>query len=283
MSILADRVMSDFPISIGTAMALRTLFNNTSIPAYDDTRTLPEHVDVSKYKYCFINISTLFRNMTGSIDGKELGTPKVKEYVDYIEQEMEVIESLFNNEGGNTCKPIFYFCTYKALLSKVDNKAVLLRVDNTERQKLYTAMLNNVQNALLSKKTNIIKFDSNITASDRCNILMISHNAVDLLSYKHFNTLHLLESHTGILKQKFQWSTKYVDGKTLPPLPFNRKLLIVFGDKEMFKPSLKALRDVVLEIAKKCKWTGVTTDDKVLMDLSLNMKDRFTFKVLQDF
>jgi hypothetical protein len=81
----------------------------------------------------------------------------------------------------------------------------------------------------------------------------------------------LLESHTGALKRKDKWHTKYVNGNDLPFIPFSERLLPVFGDSELFYPAKSDVREAIIGIAKKHNWTSITTDERILFSIkSLN-------------
>jgi hypothetical protein len=111
--------------------------------------------------------------------------------------------------------------------------------------------------------------------------IMLSHHVWDLLTYEKFNTLDLLESHTGVLKKKAMWYTKYFGGADNPPMPFHRKLYYIFGDKDTLKPVNVNLRKTIKELAEKKKWSGVTTIDKVMFDLENELRDPFVMSVFR--
>jgi hypothetical protein len=75
--------------------------------------------------------------------------------------------------------------------------------------------------------------------------------------------LVLLESHTGKIKPRGQWYTKYLNGKDLVQIPFNEGFLQVFGDSETFRPMDIRFRRAILEIAERYKWTAVSTLEKL--------------------
>lgn len=281
-SILAGREMSAFSLSIATSLAFESIFKGRQEP-YDSSRVIPEHIDINNYEYMYINVHTLFRNMTSSIESKSIDLIRPDEYASYIREEMEVIKSILMNEGSNVCKPIFYTTTFKKIINRVKNKAVYLRVDSTDRQKVYTSILNKTMELLTKGNNEIEQFDSDITPKGNPKALILTHYALDLLSYTHFNKLHLIESNTGVLKERHLFYTKYSNHKDLPPLPFLRKLIPIFGDNNTFKPSLKGVRDMVLEVAKKCKWTNYTTEPKILQDIDLNIKEQYIAQMIHDF
>jgi hypothetical protein len=110
---------------------------------------------------------------------------------------------------------------------------------------------------------------------------IITHTPVDLLAHAKFHELHLLESHTGNLKDRSQWYTKYHDGKNLPPMPFMLALLKIFGDGVHYKPQPVSVRKQIIEIAERYRWSATTTTDKISFSVS-QIKDHALRHVLQE-
>lgn len=266
-SSLASREVSDFPVSIGTGLSLLALFPR-QIPAYDPERKVPQKVDVSAYQECWISLSTIFRNMVNAMTPEAAKITSPMDYRDAIESEIDVINGLFMNEGNNLCKPMYYICSYSDL-RKVIPKSVNLREDKTDIQKEYSKKHDDVMQLLTKTNDEIYSFDHEVKPKTRCNALILTHRPWDLLSHKHFNKLDLLESNTGKLKSKYLWNTKYypVGDSDISSLPFNRRLLLIFGDRVQIQPSDIKLRRLIVETAEKCKWQPMTTDAKIVFDL----------------
>jgi hypothetical protein len=109
--------------------------------------------------------------------------------------------------------------------------------------------------------------------------LMLTHYAIDLLA-PNFKSFDLLESHTGAIKSKHLWYTKYYNGKDYPQLPFREDLLQVFGDNETFRPMAPSIRKQIIEIAKQYNWSPVSTSEKVEYGLN-QIKDPYLRDVLR--
>lgn len=278
---LINRAISAFPLSIGTSLALESLFSPRLQP-YDDNRVIPQHIGLGHYRECWINLGTLFRNIVGAMSKEAFLRTSEKEFLGALEQEIEVIQSLFSNEGNNLCKPVFYSCTYKHLKSS-SNKAVKFREDKTEAQKLYTAKQEKIFHLLLKLTDELFTFDSEIKPTQRHKSLIMTHIPWDLVSYKNFTSLSLLESHTGKLKERHQWNTKYypVGDCDLSILPFHRKLLLVFGDKVLIHPSDYKLRRLIVDIATRRHWTSMAGQDKMMLDFELEIKEPFVLDFLR--
>ena len=92
----------------------------------------------------------------------------------------------------------------------------------------------------------------------------------------------LLESHTGKIKTRVEWNSKYYPYPSgdMSILPFNRTLLLVFGDKIQFSPNEMKLRQYVMGAAVKGKWTPLTTREKMLNDFKMFIPEPYVVAVL---
>ena len=280
---LHSRTISAFPISIGTSLAFESLFAPRLNP-YDPSRPIPEKVDLSKYPEIWINIYTLFRNISGAITREAFLNSSEAELKDTIDFEIDVINSLFSNEGNNFCKPKYYFCSYDKLF-KNTNSAVKFRTDKTDFQKIFKYKYLKTVESLNKSTDEYFKLDSEIKPANKISSLILTHIPYDLTSYKHFSNLTLLESHSGKIKQRNQWNSKYypVPGEAnLSNMPFYRKLLLVFGDKVLIHPADIRLRRLIIDSSIKRNWTVMTTLEKIMLDLSIDIKEQFVLKFLQD-
>lgn len=263
-SIISGRTTSAFPISVGTSLALESAIISSDRPSIDPERKIPQKVNLTDYDEVWINISTLFRNLYGSLTKDDSKRVHPRELADGLIEEIEFIRNLISSETLNKTRVIFYICQYKDLNRKYPH--AFLRSDNTELQKVYRVLHDNSIQLCLNSigKVDYIKiFNSELETANYKLALIITHIAHDLLSYTNFRDLHLLESHTGVLKKQHNWHTKYVEGKSLTMLPFNKTLLQIFGDSEHFRPFPISVRKKILEVAEKYKWTPATTKDKI--------------------
>ena len=284
VGIVSARSISSFPLSVSTGLALETLFDSQLSPL-DPTREIPKREPISRYNNLYINVATLFRNMIGALpSGSNITQVTVNELVMALQGEMEVIRSLLATEGGGVCKPVFYACTYKHAYTHVPHKAIQLRLDNTDKQKFYTKVLEGVIHKLSKAEPEMQMFDSEIKPTGFETALMISHVALDLLSHRHFNKLTLLESHTGIIKNRSKWYTKYYhadDG--MSNIPFIRTLLYIFGDNTIYRPMSPKLKEEIKRIALEHRWTALTTKALVIHSLEMSMKDLYLLQMIKSF
>lgn len=265
---LFERTTSGFPLSISTGHAFESIFPRRTA-AYDPEREIPQKINIGNYGQMWINLDTLFRNIVQAVTSDVLKNVGYKEAVTVLIDEMDTIESLLAVEGQNQATPVFYVCDYPHALSSLP-KTVGIRKDNTPKQFHYRDLRNKTMAEMKKLRSDIKFFPGPIRTANSINTLMLTHVPFDLLSWKQFGSLDLLESNTGKLKKKSQWNTKYypVPSKNMSILPWMRGLLYVFGDKVLIQPAPSKLRIQIMDSAAKRGWTAATTKEKVLLDLS---------------
>lgn len=281
LDILSGRTTSAFAVSVGTSLALESVFLGDS-PPIDPERVIPQKVDITDYQEFWINVLTLFRNAHGSLT-KE-GSAKVlpREMIQIMEDEIEIISSIVSQQSNNRVKVVFYASSYQGFESKYPHARV--RKLSTDNQKSYFLLQTATLNGLLKNHQtdpNFKTFKDKLKTDSKPKALILTHVPYDLLSVDQFKELHLIESHTGLLRKPSTWYTKYYDGKNLPPMPFNETLLQVFGDRESFSVMDLKLKREIIELAKECRWTPATTRDKLRYDFS-NLKNPFYAALLRD-
>jgi len=273
---LAERAISAYPLSVGTSLALESLIQ-TDNPPIDPERVIPQRVDLSQYETIWINVSTLFRNMNSAINNDDKINVKSLAYAKEMIREIELLDDLFSPYFSVN----YYVCNYKKALG-LNNNYIKLRSYNTPKQLLYKSDHDKTISILLrDMKEKIDVFDSDIKPQKKQKALILTHYAWDLLSYNNFSLLDLIESHTGILKKKQDFYTKILNGKDTPMIPFNKCFIRVFGDKEHFSPMNPKVKQQIIDFANECKWTQMTTKDKIIFDLNHKMKDQFLKEVLK--
>lgn len=280
-SSLAARQVSGFPLSLPTGLLFESIFPRR-IAAYDPDRKIPQLVNLTQYNECWISLLTLFRNMVNSMDRTVAAKIRPEDYRDAIEGEIDVINGLFMNEGNNLCKPHYFVSNYHSLRRNLPS-LIMLREDKTEMQRAYADKQDKIMKLLRKTNDVVREFDYDIKPSHgKPNALIMTHHPLDLLSFKHFNKLDLIESNTGKLKTKYLWNTKYypVGDGDMSVLPFNRKLLFLLGDRVQIQPIDMKVRRWILETAHACKWTSLTSDAKVVVDLQNATLDPFLLQLI---
>lgn len=266
-----NREKGQFPMSIATSLAFESLLN-----IHPDTKH--DRPQLHRFDTIWINIRTLFRNMYTSMARL---TADTLEYQDLAHGLLDDIEQI-NDFAREYNKPVFYYLShYNNFDTKY--KFAKLRLANTVIQKVYMTKMSQVFTYLFKNKIlidtkegngNIFVYNDIIRPTNHPSVGMITHYCYDLLDSYSFSKLVLLETHTGRLKEKEQWYTKYYNSSELPPLPFRLDLLQIFGDKEMFSPAPKNIRDIFLKAAKQYEWTPMTTSSRIIQSLeALNYYD----------
>lgn len=266
--ILSSRTISALPLSVGTSLALESVFSPRLAPI-DENRIIPQKVNITDYQDFWFNLSTLFRNLFSSITKEDILRVSPGEWVEVLMQEIEFIEDLVTSESTSRTRAYFYICEYKGL-EKYLGEFASLRVESTESQRIYRAFHNETIQACIKRltgKDNIFIFDHELKPKVSHNALIMTHICHDLLSYKNFRVLDLIESHTGVLKKKHTWNSKYHGGKELSMMPFNIGLLKIFGDSQTYKPMDIRFRKAIIDLAVSKQWTPVTTVSKIKYDI----------------
>lgn len=280
---LFTRKMGALPISIGTSMALESIFIRPN-PEYDPSRKVPQIIKLSNYTELWINIETLIRNIAQSVERTVYLDCTAEHIFEILLSEIDIINSIMLTEGYDICKPIYYHCSYRSLSNQRHGR-VELRQSNTVIQKSYDLKSELVIKLLEKKTDSIFKFDSELKKDHKHTILMLTHYPFDLTSYSNFRKMDLLESHTGILKTRDQWNSKYAPfGQlSLSHLPFFRELLLIFGDKTMISPQDRKIRQKVYDISIADKWTPYTIIDKVHAGYRTHITHPADLQVIKSF
>ena len=274
-----ERDVSAFPFSVGSSLALESLFEGKD-ESIDPDRQIPQKVNITDYNELWINCATLFRNLYTAIPRDRVHDTVSRDCVDALADEMSQIHELVNEESQGKTRVIYYICSYRGL--EQEFKGAVRRTPNTDKQKFYQKLMDETLNRLVRrvKETQellIREFNVTFYPDERIKALIITHYAVDLLSAKRFRSLDLLESHTGVLKKFNTWYTKYYNGKELMMIPFNEYLIKFFGDNDLIVPFHFKVRRVIQEVAEQHKWNYATSMSKVRADIG-TIKDHFARK-----
>lgn len=263
--ILSSRPFGEVvPITFGTAAAIEKI-NNISSMGIDAL---------------LVNVTTLFRNLYSSLDAKNKIYLTDTQLAQEIYTEMERIHDVVSRHYNNRVQVVFYHCTHKRLPTRL--KYATFRKNNTDLQKQYALIQDNVVKLLLENTGDLIKvFDYDI-AVDAQQVYVVTHIIADLLSARNYRRMLLIESYTGTIKLKSEWYTKLVGGKDLSPIPFNGFTLSVFGDPVLVAPMNIKVKRYVLTMAKDEKWTGLTTKDKVTFGLDKS-RDRYSAETVKQY
>lgn len=260
LAIISDRDQGQFPISIGTSLALEGAFG--ILEDNPDNNPVINRVDV-----LYVNLRTLIRNMVGAIQPGGLEEVYPEDLAIILINEIVTIEQAVAQMTNGRVKVVTYLCNYRKLPKRFP--FAILKAAKTEKQQ-YAAMRE--ENTVIEFKellkqnpnVRIIETDMDLDPDPR-KVLMLSNYAVDLLQRYRFSSLILLESHTGAAKSQTMWHTKLTNGKELNNIPFDQMTLQFFGDNgNLFTGFPIKYRRVLLSIAEKNRWTHLTTKDLII-------------------
>lgn len=265
---LASREVGQYALSIATSLAIE------SFTGIHPERTWP-HPPIQDYQELWVNLSTLYRNLLGAVQRDDLKLITEGGVAQALLDEVNMLHEIIQQQSQGRCKVVLYTSDYANLASHYPH--ALLRTDNTAKQLEYTANLQATVGRLLDLlipfQYDVHTFTRQLRPKQRSKAAILTHYAFDLLSEPEFTRLTLLESHTGNLKERGQFYTKYVGGNQLQPLPFTEGLLQLFGDSETFRPQANKLRREVTDLAASCHWTPLTTRSKIRTNVELDVKN----------
>lgn len=250
------RALGFFQLSIATSLAIESAVGiHPDIPK-------PAVIPIRQHKELWINLRTLYRNITGAMSKDIAVQIHPVEIAQIMVEEMHIIPDMLREYTGYPVKVVYYFNN----LNKLENKypEAALRKDSTPRQQQYTQALGDVMKIMLADVKDQFMVVNDVLPGNAANALIVTHVVYDLLSEKNFGSLTLLESHTGRVKPKALWYTKYYNGRDLSMIPFTEELLQVFGDHETFHPLDVNLRKAIIELATKRRWSAVTSRARIV-------------------
>lgn len=257
---LSSRDLGQIPVSIGTSLALEGAFG--ILEDNHNPKPIIHVVDV-----VYVNIRTLIRNMVGAIDPEQLNKVFPEDMASMLVNELTTIREAVSLVAAGRVKVQYYLCNYRTIPKRYP--AAKLKMANTDKQK-FDAMRE--ENTVIEFKRildhhpeiNLIESDVDLPNDNR-RILLLSSYAVDLLQRYRFQSVTLLESHTGAVKPASMWHTKLTGGKELPFMPFDRMTIQFFGDNNnLFSGYPIKVRRVLIDIAIKNKWNALTSKDYIL-------------------
>lgn len=251
----SERAVGQLPLSIATSLALESAFG-----IHPDIKV--SSPPILQYNELWINLKTLFRNFEGSL--LKNATVSIQETADGMLEEVDKITELVTEYSRGKTKVVFFASNYNGMVGKY--KHAVIRGDTTLLQKDHTDRYNKAVGHVLKTHQGDPQFrifDRKLKGEGLQKVLILTHIPYDLVSYKIFDSLTLLESHTGKIKERSSWHTKYLNGNELSIIPFREDLLQIFGDKETFKPMNIEFRNSIIAIAEKYKWSSATTTDKI--------------------
>ena len=246
-----DRSLGEkLSISIGTAIPLESLL-----------------VDGAKgVGHLYMNISTLFRNYAGSFE--DPFKIKRKEFTLGFISELNLIHSIVIEGITGNISPIFYITRGKSILTSF--KHCKIKYAHTRAQIDYEDLHDSVitEAVRLLKGVLVEEYDLLINGKHTVSYMITSY-PMDLLSHHKFRNLTLLESHTGVLKERKNWISKLNSSDKYSNVPFNLLSIQILGDKSKWLNSMgREWTNMLLDIAVYGNWHPLTTMEKVKFDIA---------------
>lgn len=248
--------------SVGTHLALESIFTKDIEDKFDPDRNIPEY-NIDKYKYHVWNIYTIVRNLLHAIPYKGKHDILHDSYFPkLLANEVRNISALY--ALNTNCKPLLFFPDYTKIY----------RGMNMNKKEGYTKVYEEhmMVNELLTKfkKSGMLKTVNDGKGYKLPGLdgkaLITTNLAVDLCNK---GDIELLDSHTGIIRKRYEFNNKYhpIGIDKLSYIPFLEKLLYILGDRSIIKPMNIIIRRDLTSVATKSKWTGRTTYEKVSYDI----------------
>jgi len=261
-----DRATSGFELSIGTSLAIESIFNLRKDP-YDKDRKIPNRIKLSDYDVHYYNIQTLIRNIISSVIDKKVLLSNIPETIsvltDTVLEEITYLADLYEDPEASKTEFKVYMLNYDKIVT--NTKLInYVRVPNTDLQILMSTLINGVISKIVGIKGSGVIYNYSIPNKYR-NVLVTTGISFDLLPWYRFSKFNLLESHTGVLKTRLEFNTKYysIAKQSMDRFPFQEKLLYMLGDNSLFKPMNIKVRRKLYQLAQDNKWTSVSTVVKI--------------------
>jgi hypothetical protein len=271
-----QRTLGYLPLSVPTALAIERLCGIH--PDFPDEMNRPP---MRAYKEVWVNLRTLFRNCLGSMSKDIAERISSTELAQILYEEMGIIPDMLQHYVGYPIKVTYYFSNLNQLERKYPEAE--LRKDSTPKQHHNHNRLQDVIKIFLAEcKDQFLLFDD-LPPGVAVKTIILTHIAYDLLAEKRFGELHLIESHTGRIKPKALFSSKYYEGKSLSMIPFTEELLQIFGDLDTFSPLDHRLRKAIVAIAEKRQWHALTTRARIIDNLNELQNPAHLLKVKRIF
>jgi len=253
---ILDRTTTATGVSIGTGLALETLFD---VELFDAGREVPKRVDPASYDINMYNVYTLFRNVLSSIKFKDK---------DHLVHDREVKLELLNDmhnlislyEGVDT-ELLFYLPKYDQLYKRMNKHKKGVYSPYSTHTMMRAAL------ASLEFPGNVVKGSSTgyLPATSK-KVLLLTHFTVDLLGgLTNTRNLELLESHTGVVKNNLLWYTKYkkLGKRDMGIYPFNKRLLYLLGDSTVVAPLPLIERRALYDTTATLGWDQTTPAERI--------------------
>lgn len=253
-----ERTVGQFPISIGTSLALEGLFE-----IHPTQPTMPS--GHRRITHLWVNLRTMIRNFYAAIPTEQLPKTPMNQALELFLTELRALYAVFQQSDRRHFQVVVYYNSMENL--KWDFPHALMKKPKTEKQLMLdhmeTVLTKLVLDNAVEQQLHILPIRKRPMSTNNV-VAILTHYPYELLWRFEFDTLFLLESHTGKLKPYSQWFTKLNGVRAEDHIPFNKLMIQLFGDKTLFEPFPKKLLDEVRQIAATRNWSAVTSSEKIM-------------------
>lgn len=274
------RAFGHFPLSIGTSLALEGLYalertvepSGSSFVDSQRQRMVANNQrflkSTTQYAAVWVNLETIVRNVIEAYSKDEFKSQHLNDLVNDVFEDIEAIQTLIAEHDENNRELVVFIedATERKWLfphAQWKTPTTKAQIDKAYFHNNITRM---VVDALLKDKQplRVIKRHPPVS-NDR--IIMISHFPHQLFWGRYFTNILLLESHTGMLKERRQWNSKLKGISQKDPMPFNPFTLQVLGDGQLFAGESRVVQKELKALSVNATWTQVTSREKMLSDI----------------
>lgn len=262
--VVTDVTMGKYPVSIGTSIPLEVLFGISElIPATNP----PPYV---KYKHILINVRTLIRNIYGAVAKELKAEYPAQSYLDRLLAELSNLPAVVENQSAGQTGVIFYLSNHRDI-AKHYPKAILKVVKESaygrrHQEAIEQYCVAQITSMAIAGSVPVSLVDIKLPRVGEASVI-ITHQPIDLLSYVNSRDIDLIESHTGVIKDRYKWYTK-LNGKGLETIPFSNWSIQFFGDGKHFAGYPPKHRKMVVDFSIANRWNQSTTLDLIRMQLA---------------
>lgn len=256
-----DRDLGKYPLSIGTSLTLET------ISGQNPDKPVKGELPIRLYETMLVSMRMVMRNIYQSITDRKVAEdlPDI-DFYDAIMMEMRYIRevvAMFNPR----MKVIFYAPTYRNLHKRFPQARI--KVQRTSSTQKYADLEVNALKRFYSEKTtDIFRCDFLEKIEISLRTLVWTNSPLDLITLNK-PLVSLLESHTGAIKDRSKWNSKYTGSKDFSNIPFNKPLLLIMGDGGYLLSPILRYKNRILKLAEANNWNFTTELSKIMRDAHL--------------
>ena len=259
--LLYNRAIGEtLPVSIGTSLIV------------DGPKADPSRWN----QVVLINLLTLSRNIIQSVPAASQFDLRSDDVTEVVLTEMDILRQSLNAYAPGV-QVEFYLPDYKLIY--IDFPMAKPRLFNTKNKQFVQQMMLDVRAKLkeLIEEENKNRDERKQEPlpvrimrgwkldKDKRKTTVLTSFPTDLLSQYQFPALTLLESHTGAVKSRREWNTKlnWHKKEDIVNMPFMKFTLQVFGDDVFFIQQNLKVKQWVVDMSKRDRWTPITTESTI--------------------